>query len=112
MDKDGTVHKDTSKAWRKPEYPGGEKALFHYLSNNVAYPKDARNSSIEGTVYINFTVEKDGTTEQIVVKKSPHALLSAECIRVIRKMHRWKPGINANRIEAVSYTLPIGFKLD
>ena len=44
-----------------PEYPGGEDARQLYLTQNIQYPVKAKENNIQGTVYVNFIVEKDGS---------------------------------------------------
>ncbi len=50
-----------------PEFPGGEKALYEYIKNNIRYPEVARTSGITGTVYVQFVVEKDGSISDVKV---------------------------------------------
>ena len=44
-----------------PEYPGGMEALIEYLGSNIKYPDQAKQEGIEGKVFVNFIVEKDGS---------------------------------------------------
>ena len=43
------------------QYPGGEGAMLTFLSEHISYPKDARVNGIEGTVYVEFVVNTDGS---------------------------------------------------
>ena len=43
-----------------PTYAGGDKAMTKYLSENLKYPKEAADKGIEGTVYVDFVVGKNG----------------------------------------------------
>ena len=43
------------------QYVGGDAALQTFLSQNVRYPKVARENGIQGRVLVSFIVEKDGT---------------------------------------------------
>ena len=44
----------------QPEFPGGMSAFFKYVSDNMVYPSQARRMGIEGRVYVQFVVDKDG----------------------------------------------------
>ena len=40
-----------------PEFPGGEDSIKNFIRTSIKYPDLARESSVEGTVYINFIIE-------------------------------------------------------
>ena len=42
-----------------PEFPGGSEKFMEYLSSNIKYPEEAKESGISGRVFIQFVVEKD-----------------------------------------------------
>ena len=97
---------------KMPEFPGGQQALFNYLSEHVKYPKDAQEQAIEGRVICQFIVEKDGSIGNItVVRTSGNESLDNEAIRVIQSMPKWKPGLQRGKPVRVKYTLPINFRL-
>ncbi len=100
----------------QPEYSGGMDALFKFLGSNIKYPKAAQKAKAEGTVYISFVVEKDGSLSTFEVKRGIKAkkgdLLEKEALRVVKSMPKWNPGKDAsNKTVRVSYILPIKFKL-
>lgn len=94
-----------------PTYPGGEVALFKYLGNNIKYPAIARESGIEGTVYVEFIIDKDGSVTNVVAKRKVDGGCTEEALRVINAMPNWIPGIQEGKPVKVKYTLPIKFKL-
>lgn len=94
-----------------PSFPGGNRAVNKFLSENLTYPTDCINNKIQGRVIINFDVEVDGSISNIEVLRSVHPSLDREGIRVIRLMPRWFPGIHKGKFARVKYTLPITFKL-
>lgn len=95
-----------------PTYPGGEKALFEYLGNNIKYPETARENGIEGTVYIEFVIAKDGSVTNVKVLRGIGGGCNEEGLRVINAMPKWKPGRLQGYPVMVKYTLPIKFKLE
>jgi TonB family protein len=95
-----------------PEYATGHKEMFKYLSSNIKYPKVARENGIEGTVYLGFVVNEDGSLSNITVKRGVSGGCSEEAVRVVQNMPKWNPGKQQGRIVKVNYTLPIKFRLD
>jgi protein TonB len=93
-----------------PEFPGGEEALMRYLST-VKYPRMAVETGIQGTVYVGFVVEKDGSISHIEVKRGISEECDAEAVRAIKAMPKWKPGMQRNKPVRVYYTLPIRYVL-
>ena len=95
-----------------PEFPGGQQALFKYLSENVKYPVIAQENGIQGRVICQFVVNKDGSIVDVeVVRSGGDPSLDKEAIRVIKSMPKWKPGKQRGKAVRVKYTLPVNFKL-
>ena len=94
-----------------PEYPGGMQALFEYLSQNIAYPEDAKQQKIEGRVIATFVVETDGSISNVEVVKPAFPSLDAEAVRVLSGMPKWSPGMQSGKVVRVKYTVPINFNL-
>lgn len=94
-----------------PEFPGGEKAMYSFLSKEVKYPEYARERNIQGKVYISFFVDRNGNILESQVLKSPDQHLSDEALRVINKMPRWKPGMTDGIPTGTRYNLPVSFVL-
>lgn len=85
--------------------------LFGYLMNNIRYPLDARENGIEGTVILEFIVNKDGTFRDIKVIRGVCPSIDREAIRVAQKMPRWTPGKQNGIAVDVICRQPIAFKL-
>ena len=91
-----------------PEFPGGQKALFEYLANNVRYP----DADITGRVIVQFLVQADGSITDIeVIRSLGYPKLDEEAKRVISEMPKWvwkhDPGDSA----PMRYFVPVNFKL-
>lgn len=95
----------------KASYKGGFKALFEYLEQNLVYPEQAKKEGIQGTVYIKFTVNKDGSITDIEIKRAVEPAIDKEAVRLVKGMPNWKPGKNQGKPVRSKYTLPIKFKL-
>ncbi len=94
-----------------PSFPGGENALFAFLSQNVKYPVIAQENGIQGRVICQFVINKDGSIVEVEVVRSVDASLDREAIRVIKSMPKWTPGKQRGKSVRVKYTLPVNFKL-
>lgn len=95
----------------KPEFKGGQEALFTYIGQNVKYPKSAEKTGVEGTVHVEFTVLVDGKIEHAKIKKGAAAELNAEALRVVKGMPNWNPGMKDGKPVKTQMVLPISFKL-
>lgn len=94
-----------------PEYPGGTAAMFEFIQKNVKYPESAKEKGIEGRVFVQFVVEKDGSLNEITVLRGVSEDIDAEAIRVVKAMPNWKPGMTEGKTVRVQYVLPFNFKL-
>lgn len=92
-----------------PIFPGN---VQKWIAKNVHYPQLALENGIEGKVYVQFVVERDGSISNIKVVRSVDASLDKEAVRVITGMPKWKPGKQRGKAVRVAYTLPIVFQLD
>jgi len=96
---------------QNPEYPGGDEARLNFLRNNVKYPQMAREAGIQGTVYVNFVVEKDGNVTQVKIARGIGGGCDEEAMRVTKMMPKWKAGKQRGKEVRVSYNMPIKFTL-
>jgi len=94
-----------------PEFPGGKDALMKFLSDSIRYPKLARNSKIQGFVYVSFIVEPDGSVSNVKVLRGIGGGCDEEAVRVVQSMPKWKPGTQRGETVRVQYSLPIRFVL-
>lgn len=92
------------------KFRGGESALLQFISQNLVYPVIAQEQEIQGSVILEFVVEKDGSIGDVKVIKS----LSKECdqaaIDVVRKLPRFTPARKQGKPVAVMFRLPIRFR--
>lgn len=94
-----------------PQFPGGEKEMYAFLGKNLRYPKYAKEHEIEGKIYINFIVRKDGSMDNMWIKEGTHPILDFAAMRTISKMPLWEPGMQQGVKVDLSYNLPVFFKL-
>jgi protein TonB len=94
-----------------PTFPGGMGALMKYLAENIKYPPLAKESGIQGRVFINFVVEPDGRISNVKVLRGIGGGCDEEAVRVIKSMPKWKPGKQRGKAVRVQYRMPIKFTL-
>ena len=94
-----------------PEFPGGPAKLLEYVQKNLKYPMMARESDIQGKVFVGFVVEKDGSISNVKVLRGIGGGCDEEAMRVIKSLPKWKPGKQRGKAVRVSYQIPVFFKL-
>ncbi len=91
---------------------GGEEGLRKYIAKHIEYPSLAQENSIQGTVFVRFVIEKDGSIGEIQITRGVDPLLDQEAVRVVKSLPKFKPGYQDGRPVPVWYSIPIVFKLD
>jgi protein TonB len=92
-----------------PEFPGGMQAMYNYITNNLQYPKLAKESNRNGRVVLSFVVNADGSISDINIMEGIGFGCDDEAKRVISEMPNWKPGIQNGTQVSVRLILPINF---
>ncbi|MBR0539119.1 MAG: energy transducer TonB [Bacteroidales bacterium] len=94
-----------------PAFPGGEQKLMEYVGKNIKYPQIARESGIQGRVFVSFVVEPDGSVSNVKLLRGIGGGCDEEAMRVIKNMPKWKPGKQRGKAVRVSYQIPVMFRL-
>ncbi len=94
-----------------PSFPGGEAELNKFLYKHIEYPIMARESGIQGRVFVTFVVEVDGSITDIKVSRGIGGGCDEEAVRVIKMMPRWTPGKQRGKSVRVQFNLPVKFVL-
>ena len=95
----------------QPEFPGGMPAFYKFVGDNMKYPAQARRMGIEGRVFVQFVVDKDGSVTEVKAVKGIGAGCDEEAERVLRMSPKFQPGKQRGRSVKVRMVLPIIFKL-
>lgn len=90
-----------------PEFPGGQAAFMKFMLGNLKEPEQLEEGE-KVVVKVRFVVEKDGSIVDAVVVSGKEDF-SQEVLRVLRKMPRWKPGMQNGLAVPVYFTLPVTF---
>ncbi len=95
-----------------PRFPGGEPARIQFMQEHLRYPEEAKNAGIEGTVFVSFVVEKDGSISDISVLRGIGGGCDEEAVRVVSKMPNWEPAMQRGDQVRVRFNMPIRFVLN
>lgn len=95
----------------EPSFPGGQEAMVRWIQSNVIYPDSALAKNEQGTVYVKFVVNKDGSIEQVSIRKGVSEAIDNEALRVVKSMPNWTPGLEDGKPVRVFFTIPIAFRL-
>lgn len=93
---------------RSPEFPGGMKAWTAFLSRHLQSPQDLEEGE-KKTVVVRFNVAEDGTVTAFQVVQSAGGEFDNEVIRVLKKMPKWMPALQAGQPIAVSFAQQVSF---
>jgi len=96
-----------------PSFQGkGLNAFAAYVQQNLKYPLVAQENGIEGTVYLRFIVDKDGSVIHVQVLRGVDPTLDKTAIEAVQRAPKWKPGKQRGKPVKVSCTMPISFTLE
>lgn len=109
--KEDNIVYSTANVQQQPEFPGGEAAMYKWLSDHIQYPATAAEEGVSGRVVVQFIVSKTGAIEDVQVVRGRHPALDKEALRVVKAMPKWNPGRNNGQAVKVTYNLPVTFKL-
>lgn len=89
-----------------------EQSIGKYISKNLKYPEEAKRKRIEGTVTVEFTVEKDGRITSVQYRNDIGGGCAKEAVRLVQRFPKFEPGLNGlGQPVRVRYVLPIRFTL-
>lgn len=139
VDDEDPAHEVFIVAEEPAEFVGGREALMQYLSRNTRYPSIAIEHGVQGTVHVEFIVQKDGEitdvkatmlkepdrkgdvtiTAYATEKRTPHKesitqakeMLKASAVAMIQNMPDWKPARQRGQPVRMKMSLPIAYRL-
>ncbi len=90
---------------------GGMGAFYAYVGKKIKYPAQAKRMGIEGKVFVEFVIEKDGSITDVKAIKGIGAGCDEEAVRILQSAPNWKPGKQRGKPVRQKMVLPISFKL-
>jgi len=91
-----------------PRYNGD---ITKFLTEHLAYPQAAMDKGVQGTVYVTFVVEKDGSLSGISIRQGLEHSLDSAAMACIRSMPKWIAGMRDGQKVRVQYSIPLQFNL-
>ena len=79
----------------KPDFTGGDDAMYRFMAENIHYPVSAREKGIQGTVVVKFVVDVDSSLKRVHIVRSVGGGCDEEVIRLTQLMSDqklWIPG--------------------
>jgi TonB family protein len=96
-------------AGEPPSFKGGIQKFYEYVGYSTRYPSDAARDKISGTVFLSFTVERDGRLSEVKVERSVYYSIDEEAKRVVMSSPKWIPGTQRGVPVRVKYNIPLKF---
>lgn len=91
-------------------FPGGNAKLMEFLRKELVYPQIAIDNNVQGRVFVQFVVNRDGSIQDVKVTRGVDPILDEEAIRVVKKMPKWVPAEQRGKTVRSRFTLPVMFK--
>ncbi|MBK7171850.1 MAG: energy transducer TonB [Bacteroidales bacterium] len=76
-----------------PSYPGGKQAFIKFIEEQLIYPEEALQNLIEGTVYLEYTVDNIGTVGDVIITHGVGFGCDEEALRLVSLL-RYDPKRN------------------
>lgn len=95
-------------------FKGGMNAFYEYVGKKMQgkYPAQARRMGIEGKVFVQFVVNRDGSIQDVTIMKGIGAGCDELAMKVIQESPAWKPGKQRGKAVRQRMVIPIFFKLN
>jgi protein TonB len=111
ISKDTAMVVDSSGPERMPMFPGGNARIADFIKTHLQYPWAEKESGIQGTAGVTFTVNDDGTLDDIETTDQVSIGINHEAERLINIMPTWWPAKHLNKTLKTRVKLSIEFKL-
>jgi periplasmic protein TonB len=93
------------------EPKGGMPAFYKFVGEKIKYPAQARRMGVEGRVFVEFVVNRDGSIVDVRSIKGIGAGCDEEAVRIVQSAPAWKPGKQRGKAVRQKMVIPIIFKL-
>jgi TonB family protein len=95
-----------------PQFKGGARAFYRYLTQAFYYPETERESNTHGKVVVGFMIDKNGKVQDVRITNSLSPAIDQEVMRIIRNSPQWLPGTMFGSPVKVSYYVPFNVSFD
>lgn len=97
-----------------PKYPegdGGNRVVIRAIQRGVKYPRAALKDRCAGRAVVGFNVTAEGEVADIRILHSLCPSIDEAVLESVRRLKRFKPGMQDGKPVAVGFTVPITFSL-
>lgn len=97
-----------------PEFSGGDSAFNNFIISNLKYPDLAKQKNDIGICQAKFTVNIDGSLQNISIVKLTNGCLECdqETKRLISIMPKWKPALKNGKPIVFDHSIALNFSLE
>ncbi|NQZ77081.1 MAG: energy transducer TonB [Ekhidna sp.] len=96
---------------RSAQFQGGVQGFYTFLGENLTYPEEAFQMGKEGSVYVQFIIEKDGSISDVVAIRGIGAGCDEEAVRALNQMPNWKPALHEGKLVRQQMVQKITFRM-
>jgi TonB family protein len=97
---------------KQPTYGTDMREFYIYLSSKLVYPRDAVRMGIEGRVYVEFVVDKEGNTTDVKAVRGIWPSCDEQAVRVVESADQFTPGRFRGQLAKIRLVLPVTFRLN
>jgi len=93
-------------------FPNGLQSFYKYISDNMKFPREVRNGTVNGKVLVEFVVDSTGQIppDEVKINQSLSKACDEEAIRLIKGSPRWNPGIQKDKPVRQKMIVPVVFR--
>ncbi len=99
------INKKPALSFPTPSFPGGQSKFLKYFMDNFRTPD--LFVDIKGKIYISFTVNEDGTLDEIEVTNNLGKYVANEARRVMKKCPKFSPATQNGKPIKCHFRLPV-----
>lgn len=101
----------TASTYKKPAFPGGEKAMQKFLQAHLQYPELAKENCAEGEVVLRLHLSRTGKVEEAKVLRGIGFGCDKEALRLVKSMPAWVPAYKYGVAVPATLVVPLKFRL-
>jgi TonB family protein len=93
------------------QFQGGVGKFKEYVDSNLIYPKSSGRKTMDGKVFVEFVINKDGSIDDSTIKviQGLNENCDKEALRLMKECPAWTPGTMKGQPVKQKYVLPIIF---
>lgn len=91
-------------------FPGGTDAYYEFLKTHLKYPREALDKGVEGSVFLSFVVNTDGSLEDIKVIRGIGSGCDEAAVMALLESPNWIPAKQRGREVKARMSIKMIFK--